>query len=88
MSAPAGDEGVDEGADAGAAGPRFAPVARRLAGLAGWHLGWSPAQFWAATPDEMETIVRAMLGVEDGAAGAAPPSRAAVARLQEMFPDG
>lgn len=88
MSVAPEGKGAGEDAGAGGEGDGFAPVARRLAGLAGWHLGWSPEQFWAATPDEMETIVRAMLGVEDGAAGAAPPSRAAMARLQEMFPDG
>jgi len=67
---------------------RFAPVALRLSGLAGWHLGWSADRFWQATPAEMESIVRVMLGAEEGGAGAAPPSRASIARLQEMFPDG
>lgn len=66
----------------------FAPVALRLSGLAGWHLGWSADRFWQATPAEMESIVRVMLGTEEGGAGAAPPSRASIARLQEMFPDG
>ncbi len=66
---------------------RFAPVALRLAGLAGWHLGWSADQFWRATPAEMESIVRVML--ESGCGGeAAPPTRQSIARLQEIFPDG
>lgn len=66
---------------------RFASVALRLAGLAGWHLGWSADRFWNATPAEMETVVRAMLG--DGAdGGSAAPSREVVERLKEMFPDG
>ncbi len=69
---------------------RFAPATLRLAGLAGWHLGWSADRFWNATPAEMETVVRAMLGDGDGALGAgrAAPSRAQVERLKEMFPDG
>ncbi|MGE4411294.1 MAG: phage tail assembly chaperone [Sphingobium sp.] len=67
---------------------RFAPVALRLAGLAGWHLGWSPERFWRATPAEMDAVVRAMLGADSPVTGAAPPSREAMARLQEMFPDG
>jgi len=69
---------------------RFSEVALRLAGLAGWHLGWSAGQFWAATPAEMEVVVRAMLGgdgVEAGA-GDAPPTREEIARLMEIYPDG
>lgn len=68
---------------------RFGAAALRLAGLAGWHLGWSAARFWNATPAEMETVVRAMLG-DGGAenAGGAAPSRTEVERLKEMFPDG
>lgn len=64
----------------------FAPVVLRLAGLAGWHLGWSADQFWNATPAEMEAVVSAML--ERKAAGEGPPSRPDIAKLQEMFPDG
>lgn len=65
---------------------RFAQTALRLAGLAGWHLGWSADQFWAATPAEMEAVVVAMLGAEG--AGGAMLSRQDMAHLQEMFPDG
>lgn len=68
-------------------GNDFAPVARRLAGLAGWHLGWSADAFWRATPDEMEVVVAAMLG-RDGADIASPPTRGEVTRLMESFPDG
>lgn len=67
---------------------RFGAVALRLAGLAGWHLGWSPDRFWAATPAELEAVVREMLGADSPATGAAPPTRAMIARLQEMYPDG
>ena len=65
---------------------RFGAAALRLAGLAGWHLSWSADRFWNATPVEMETVVRAMLG--DGGAEGAAPSRGQIERLKEMFPDG
>lgn len=48
----------------------FGETALRLAGLAGWHLGWSADQFWNATPAEMEAVIGAMLG-QDGATAAA-----------------
>jgi len=67
---------------------RFARVALRLAGLAGWHLRWSADRFWSATPAEMETVVRAMLGEGGGCAGVAALSTEEVERLKEMFPDG
>jgi hypothetical protein len=66
---------------------RFAQMALRLAGLAGWHLGWSAEQFWAATPAEMETVVTVMLGADGSAEGGAL-NKTDMARLQEMFPDG
>jgi hypothetical protein len=63
---------------------RFSESAARLAGLAGVLLGWRPADFWAATPAELASVVRAMIGGdEDQAAGSAD-----LARLKEMFPDG
>jgi uncharacterized phage protein (TIGR02216 family) len=72
-----------------AARESFGDIALRLAGQAGWHLGWSAEQFWNATPAEMEAVVRAMLGA-DGAAGGgdAPPDRTDIARLMEIYPDG
>lgn len=66
----------------------FGEVARRLAGLAGWHLGWSPDCFWRATPAEMEAAVRVMLGADGEGTSGAPPARETIDRLQEMFPDG
>ena len=67
---------------------RFAETALRLAGIAGWHLGWSAEQFWSATPAEMDAVARVMLGtgVEGGAD--TPPSPEDVARLMELYPDG
>lgn len=65
------------------AGEEFSGAAARLAGVAGMLFGWSPDAFWAATPAELGTLVRALGG--DGEAGV---DRAAIDRLQEMFPDG
>lgn len=66
---------------------RFAQTALRLAGLTGWHLGWSAEPFWAATPAEMEAVVAVMLGANGSAEGGAL-TKNDMARLQEMFPDG
>lgn len=67
---------------------RFGAAVLRLAGLAGWHLRWSADRFWSATPAEMETVVRAMLGEGGGHDGGASLSTEEVGRLKEMFPDG
>lgn len=64
---------------------RFADSARTLAGQAGLLLGWRPAEFWCATPDELETALGALAAVMPG--HAAPPDRATLARLKEMHPD-
>ena len=66
----------------------FSDVALQLAGLAGWHLGWSADQFWSATPAEMEVVVWAMLGADAEGGADAPPSRADIDRLMELYPDG
>jgi Phage tail assembly chaperone protein, TAC len=70
----------------------FAPAATRLAGLATLLLGWTPDQFWAATPAELGAILAAMADVKSGSMApfhtdAAPPDAAHRARLMEMFPD-
>ena len=61
----------------------FAQAASRLAGQAGIAFGWTPDAFWAATPAELATLVRALGGEE-----AAPPDRCTIAQLMEAFPDG
>ena len=38
---------------------RFADGAGRLAGLAGWLLGWRPDEFWRATPAELASVLKA-----------------------------
>lgn len=76
-----------------AAGKRFAADAGRLAGVAGWLLGWTPDAFWQSTPAELAAVLRALAeaGAELGAGtndAPAPPDAPMLARLKEMFPDG
>lgn len=61
----------------------FAAGAARLAGAAGALLGWRPADFWAATPVELATILEALAGES-----AARADGADIVRLRELFPDG
>lgn len=67
----------------------FTQAARRLAGQAGLLLGWRPDDFWHATPDELDTAFSALVEASGvGSGGGAPVDRAALARLEEMYPDG
>ena len=43
----------------------FFKAAARLAGVAGWLLGWRPDEFWRATPAELEAVLRAAKGEEE-----------------------
>lgn len=43
---------------------RFEEAAGRLAGIAGWLLGWRPDEFWRATPAELASVLRAARGQE------------------------
>ena len=61
----------------------FAERAGALAGAAGALLGWTPDQFWRATPAEIAAILAARAPATD-----APADAALVARLQEQMPDG
>ncbi|WP_443026186.1 phage tail assembly chaperone [Sphingomonas sp. CCH18-H6] len=65
------------------AGEDFAGAAGRLAGMAGAVFGWSPDQFWRATPAELAALVQAV-----GGEASEGVDRATVARLMEAFPDG
>jgi len=64
--------------------PSFAHNAARLAGMAGVVLGWRPDDFWRATPAELASVIAAL----HGEASLAPPARAEIDRLMEIFPDG
>ena len=48
---------------------RFAQGAARLAGVAGWLLGWRPDEFWRATPAELAAGLAAARGDEAVDAG-------------------
>ena len=63
---------------------RFADGARRLAGVAGWLLGWRPEEFGRAPPAELAAVLGAALGedaVEVGVDGGE------LARLMGVMPD-
>lgn len=63
---------------------RFAGAAGRLAGVAGWLLGWRPDEFWRATPAELAAVLRAARGEDvpgDGVDGGE------LARLMTAMPD-
>jgi hypothetical protein len=47
----------------------FTQGAARLAGVAGWLLGWRPDEFWRATPDELASVLRAAAGECEDEAG-------------------
>ena len=58
-----------------------------------WHFhavgalaGWRPDEFWAATPQELETLLAAFAG--GGGTGQPPPDASVIAALKEQFPDG
>jgi len=69
---------------------RFAEGAGRLAGIAGWLLGWRPDEFWRATPAELVSVLRAARGQEalgGEAVGGAGVDGAELARLMGAMPD-
>ena len=63
---------------------RFADGARRLAGVAGWLLGWRPEEFWRATPAELAAVLGAALGEEAVEVGV---DGGELARLMGVMPD-
>lgn len=62
----------------------FFKAAARLAGVAGWLLGWRPDEFWRATPVELEAVLRAARGEEEPDAGM---NAVELERLRGMMPD-
>lgn len=63
---------------------RFADGAARLAGVAGWLLGWRPDEFWRATPAELGAVLRAARGEEVPEGGV---DGADLRRLRALMPD-
>ncbi len=62
----------------------FSNHAARLAGLAGVALGWRPAELWSATPEELATVLLALMPD----ASDTPVTSATLQQMQEHFPDG
>ncbi|WP_375197366.1 phage tail assembly chaperone [Sphingobium sp.] len=62
----------------------FFKTAARLAGVAGWLLGWRPDEFWRSTPVELEGVLRAARGEEEPEVGM---DRTELERLREAMPD-
>lgn len=62
----------------------FFKTAARLAGVAGWLLGWRPDEFWRSTPAELEAVLRAAKGEEEPEGGM---DQGELGRLREMMPD-
>lgn len=60
---------------------RFGTQAKRLAGAASALLGWTPDQFWSATPIELIDALQA------GGDSSEPADRATIEALMERFPD-
>lgn len=63
---------------------------RQLAGLAMVRLGWTPEQFWAATPSDLFMAVDALRNIARGSVGGgtvSPMGRAELTDLIKRFPD-
>lgn len=63
---------------------RFAAAAARLAGFAGARLGWTPDEFWRATPEDLRAVVMMLAGEGEPA----PLEREALDRMMRDNPDG
>lgn len=62
----------------------FAQGAARLAGVAGWLLGWRPDEFWRATPTELAAVLAAARGEDAPDSGL---DGGDLARLRHLMPD-
>tara|TARA_R110002124_G_scaffold107255_3_gene259586 strand:- start:304 stop:474 length:171 start_codon:yes stop_codon:yes gene_type:complete len=51
-------------------------------------LGWTPDQFWRATPAELATIFAAFSGSDADHQPAVPLDAQQLKQLKETFPDG
>lgn len=82
LPVPGGARG--KGCEAVMGGGSFADCAVRAAAVACGVLGWRPAEFWGATPAELATALRGVVGDAGGDA----LGRGELERLRERFPDG
>ncbi len=66
---------------------RFAAAAQKLAGIAGAGLGWTPGQYWNATPAELAAIFSALDGAAEREPNASPLDKSELNKLKETLPD-
>ncbi|SIN59624.1 Phage tail assembly chaperone protein, TAC [Parasphingorhabdus marina DSM 22363] len=66
----------------------FAARARQIGGQVSLILGWTPDQFWTATPDELLGIFAAMEEAGSPGAPVRPLDRRTLEQLQKDDPDG
>jgi len=66
----------------------FAVLASRLSGTVSAVLGWTPEQFWNATPAELGSIFSAFADNGSGHSGQTPLGTQQLEKLKETFPDG
>lgn len=66
----------------------FAASASRLSGTVSAVLGWTPDQFWRATPAELAAIFSTFADNMAGLSGELPLGTAQMEKLKEVFPDG
>ncbi|MEO9599626.1 phage tail assembly chaperone [Parasphingorhabdus sp.] len=66
----------------------FGASAEHLAGLVPLLLGWTPDQFWCATPEELTGLFRSLEDHETGLGSSLPLDHSTFEQLKEAFPDG
>lgn len=66
----------------------FGASAARLAGLVPLILGWTPDQFWRATPQELTGLFRSLEGSATGLDSSLPLDQSTFEQLKESYPDG
>lgn len=66
----------------------FSSSTQKLSGTASAVLGWTPEQFWRATPDELTAIFATFSANASGHLSQAPLDANQLEQLKESFPDG
>ena len=67
---------------------QFSVSAQKLSGMMCAVLGWTPEQFWDATPAELAAIFAVFPDNAPGHPGQTPLSIEQLEKLKEVFPDG
>jgi uncharacterized phage protein (TIGR02216 family) len=66
----------------------FSDSTRKLSGTVCGILGWTPEQFWNATPAELAVIFSVFSEIAPGHQNQAPLGTQQLEKLKETFPDG